>query len=170
MALNTLAKYVPRFAEARCICRAFSTQLPRLYPAAPQAQCTPYSPQLSIPFNNPPAPPSYYDPAHQSQRRADEFGLAKSLANAASQRTQYNKVERYDRMRAQLLDVEKMGRAKDLEKQIHRSWQVGDVYAPHDLSSVEMEKWRKRRPREKDVFDMLGINPLKEYKVCIIHF
>ena len=53
----------------------------------------------------------------------------------------------------------------DLEKQIHRKWEVGNVYAPHDLSSVEMEKWRKRRPREKDAFDMLGINPLHEYKV-----
>ncbi len=69
-------------------------------------------------------------------------------------------------MRAQLKDVEKMGRAKDLERQIHRKWQFGDVYAPHDLSSVEMEKWRKRRPREKDAFDVLGINPLNEYKVC----
>lgn len=45
-------------------------------------------------------------------------------------------------------------------------WQVGDVYAPHDLSAVEAGKWRKRKSSQRDVFDILGINPLEEYKVC----
>ena len=69
-------------------------------------------------------------------------------------------------MRQGLVDVQKNNRALDLERQIHRKWKAGDVYAPHDLSSIEMDKWRKRRPRERDVFDQLGINPLHEYKVC----
>lgn len=43
-------------------------------------------------------------------------------------------------------------------------WKVGDVYAPHDLSAVEATKWRKRKSSERDVFDVLGINPLEEYK------
>ncbi|KAK6607652.1 ribosomal protein S18 [Botrytis cinerea] len=31
-----------------------------------------------------------------------------------------------------------------LTKQIHRRWRAGDVYAPHDLSGIEMAKWKKR--------------------------
>ena len=67
-----------------------------------------------------------------------------------------------------LNDVTKVNRAKDLERQMPRmsKWQVGDVYAPHDLSAVEAAKWRKRKSSARDVFDILGINPLEEYKVC----
>ena len=64
--------------------------------------------------------------------------------------------------------MEKEGRARDLERMKTRVWKAGDVYAPHDLSGVEMEKWRKKKAGDKDVFDMLGINPLREWKVC--HF
>ena len=63
----------------------------------------------------------------------------------------------------------KARRVLDLERQIHRKWKAGDVYAPHDLSPVEQMKWQKRRPRETDAFDELGINPLHEYKVCLYH-
>ena len=64
-----------------------------------------------------------------------------------------------------MAELEKVGRGKDLEKLMIRKWKPGDVYAPHDLSPVEMEKWRKRKAGDRDVFDMLGINPLAEYKV-----
>jgi small subunit ribosomal protein S18 len=50
-----------------------------------------------------------------------------------------------------------------------RKWKDGDVYAPHDLSGVEMSKWSKGQPKgrpKKDVFDMLKINPLNHYWVC----
>lgn len=61
----------------------------------------------------------------------------------------------------------------DLERQVHRRWRVGDVYAPHDLTGVEMAKWKKLRRRGKgmggrgrvDVVDQLGINPIHHYKV-----
>lgn len=60
-----------------------------------------------------------------------------------------------------------------------RRWKVGDVYAPHDLGSVEMGKWKGRgggrrmgkaigggRGREwGDVVDVLGVRPVVEYKV-----
>lgn len=62
--------------------------------------------------------------------------------------------------------MERQQRINDLEKQQTRKWKEGDVYAPHDLSPVEMEKWRRRRKGERDVFDMLGMNPIDEYKVC----
>jgi len=52
-----------------------------------------------------------------------------------------------------------------LLNQLPRKYQVGDVYAPHDLSPKEAIKWKaiKRRP-ERDVFDMLGKDPRKHYK------
>ena len=68
-----------------------------------------------------------------------------------------------------------------IENQMTRIWHTGDVYAPHDLSSVEMVKARlarmparsrgrnagalnSRRKGSKDVVDALGINPVAEYK------
>ncbi|THW80844.1 ribosomal protein S18 [Aureobasidium pullulans] len=54
----------------------------------------------------------------------------------------------------------------EYERQMTRKWKDGDVYAPHDLSGVEMSKWSKGQPKgrpKKDVFDMLKINPLNHY-------
>lgn len=46
-----------------------------------------------------------------------------------------------------------------------RRWQVGEVYAPHDLSPVEMAKWGRSKTQRKDVVDILGVNPLDMYRV-----
>jgi len=57
---------------------------------------------------------------------------------------------------------------KGLEMQQIRRWNVGDVYAPHDLSGVEQSKWKrlKQSPRPKwDVLDQLNLNPMDHYKV-----
>lgn len=61
--------------------------------------------------------------------------------------------------------LEKLSRAAEFEKYQLRNWREGDVYSPHDLSSVEMVKWRQRQKTNSDAFDALGINPLYEYKV-----
>ena len=61
--------------------------------------------------------------------------------------------------------AEKMRRNKSLEALQYRRWKQGDVYAPHDLSPAEMKKWRQRSRRAVDVFDVLAINPINEYKV-----
>ena len=65
----------------------------------------------------------------------------------------------------------------ELERQQTRRWKVGDVYAPHDLSSVEMQKWKwpiklgsvlegkGKRRKWGDTFDVLGVDPVGEYKV-----
>jgi hypothetical protein len=40
------------------------------------------------------------------------------------------------------------------------------VYAPHDLSGSEQKKWKfGRKKPQQDAFDVLGINPVLEYKV-----
>lgn len=65
-------------------------------------------------------------------------------------------------------DLQRAVDRKDLERQLVRRWKAGDVYAPHDISGVEMSKWRqterKAKPK-KDVFDHLKINPIDHYKV-----
>jgi hypothetical protein len=65
---------------------------------------------------------------------------------------------------------------KDWEQQMTRKFKEGDVYAPHDLSAAEARKWKaKKNPvvaalnvkgKKADAFDLLKLNPLKEYKVC----
>lgn len=68
----------------------------------------------------------------------------------------------------QIRNVARGADRKALEQQQTRRWLIGDVYAPHDLSGVEMSKWRrvkqKARPRY-DVIDQLNINPTDHYKV-----
>lgn len=51
------------------------------------------------------------------------------------------------------------------QRQIFRRWQPGDVYAPHDLSGVEQKKWKYgKKKTQEDAFDILGVNPVLEYK------
>ncbi|KAK1991274.1 ribosomal protein S18 [Colletotrichum falcatum] len=52
----------------------------------------------------------------------------------------------------------------DFVKQMPRRWRAGEVYAPHDLSPVEMDKWRKGKRPNIDVVDLLNINPLDHYR------
>jgi small subunit ribosomal protein S18 len=57
-------------------------------------------------------------------------------------------------------------RVAQFQRQIYRKWQPGDVYAPHDLSGTEQKKWKYGRKKpQQDAFDVLGINPVNEYKV-----
>ncbi|KAF1357889.1 ribosomal protein S18 [Lizonia empirigonia] len=56
-------------------------------------------------------------------------------------------------------------RRSQFQRQIYRKWQPGDVYSPHDLSGAEQKKWKNGRKKPaSDAFDVLGINPINEYK------
>ncbi|TVY45741.1 37S ribosomal protein rsm18, mitochondrial, partial [Lachnellula subtilissima] len=61
-------------------------------------------------------------------------------------------------------DVKDSERASKFTKLITRRWKTGDVYAPHDLSEVEMTKWKRRSYPTHDVFDILDMNPLDHYR------
>jgi hypothetical protein len=64
------------------------------------------------------------------------------------------------------LQVEESAQRLAFQKQIHRRWHPGDVYAPHDLSGAEQYKWKtSRKTPQNDAFDALGVNPVNEYKV-----
>jgi hypothetical protein len=67
--------------------------------------------------------------------------------------------------RAHIKDVRTGEITESYVRQMPRRWKVGDVYAPRDLSPAEMMKWRKGRAPNKDVVDMLGFNPLDNYRV-----
>lgn len=67
-----------------------------------------------------------------------------------------------------LEDQKAQGESRALEKFQTRDWKAGDVYAPHDLSPVEMRKWGKRKSPSRDAFDALDLNPLDLYKVWIM--
>lgn len=60
--------------------------------------------------------------------------------------------------------------AKAMEKNFSRDWNVGDVYAPHDLSAAEARKWKKRKAPTTDAFDFLSLNPLDLYKASMSRF
>lgn len=55
---------------------------------------------------------------------------------------------------------------ENLARQSTRNWKPGDIYAPHDLSSQEMVKWKQPKQPTRDIIDMLGLNPLDHYRVC----
>ena len=79
-------------------------------------------------------------------------------SEARRQRITERKKSTLDRMRAKKL-------SEDFSRQMTRRWKAGDVYAPHDLSPEEMVKWKQSQRPTKDVLDMLGLNPLDEYRV-----
>ena len=53
-----------------------------------------------------------------------------------------------------------------MQRNQFRNWQFGDVYTYKDLTPGEQFKWKQRVKPTKDVFDILNINPLSEWKVC----
>lgn len=70
------------------------------------------------------------------------------------------------RKRTMLESLREKKVSDDYVKQMPRRWRTGEVYAPHDLSPLEMEKWRRQKTVTVDVVDLLGINPLDHYRVC----
>ncbi|KAJ0307148.1 hypothetical protein COL5a_003159 [Colletotrichum fioriniae] len=68
------------------------------------------------------------------------------------------------RKRTMLESLREKKVSDDYVKQMPRRWRTGEVYAPHDLSPLEMEKWRRQKTVTVDVVDLLGINPLDHYR------
>lgn len=64
-----------------------------------------------------------------------------------------------------LEDSQAQNESKPLERYQTRDFKAGDVYAPHDLSLVQMKKWGRRKSPGSDAFDALNLNPLDMYKV-----
>ncbi|KAL9621860.1 MAG: hypothetical protein Q9160_003681 [Pyrenula sp. 1 TL-2023] len=56
-------------------------------------------------------------------------------------------------------------RSKAIDKLQYRKWTTGDVYAPHDLTSIEQKKWSRSQRPSVDAFDVLSMDPLEQYTV-----
>ena len=67
-------------------------------------------------------------------------------------------------------ELDRRNLATAIAKQNTRRWKAGDVYAPHDLSGIEMRKWRTPRPVMMDAFKALDLDPRQEYKVRYLPF
>lgn len=64
-----------------------------------------------------------------------------------------------------LTHLEALSQRQAVSKRLPRRWQPGQVYAPHDLSSVEASKHGiMRRTPPRDVFDLAAVNPIHHYK------
>lgn len=133
-------------------------------------------PAFDFPNRPPPPPASSTSKLLSLDRRHGPFsrGAAPRRAGDAAERL----IDRYrDRAetagRRKQAQIDLMYKSKDSQdylRQMPRRFEAGDVYSPHDLSSVEMAKWRRRRgPRNYDVIDTLGIRPLDMYKVSNVH-
>lgn len=140
-------------------------------PSPPSPSSPPHSrirrPSFSTHPHSPPGPASTLRkplPQGNSTSNARVLNLISRSAGRRAQQ-QPSAAERYQNT-VQELKNHKL--ASDLTKQISRRWKAGDVYAPHDLSPVEMQKWKQRGRPERDVVDVLKLDVLGEYKVCIL--
>ncbi|KAJ6140414.1 hypothetical protein N7470_010419 [Penicillium chermesinum] len=77
--------------------------------------------------------------------------------------TDKRKVAKPNRLRF-LEDQKAQNESRALEKFQTRNWQSGDIYAPRDLSPVEMKKRGRRQSPSRDAFDALNLDPLSLYK------
>ncbi|KAL3963354.1 hypothetical protein ACCO45_000358 [Purpureocillium lilacinum] len=103
----------------------------------------------------------------QQQQHQHQHQHASQRGDAASRLLSRYKNRAETALRAKQAQLELLRNQKnsnDYLKQMPRRWDAGDVYSPHDLSPVEMQKWRKRSQRGGDVVDALGIRPLDMYK------
>lgn len=173
------------------LCRAFSSTPCR---AAPPREAHPAQPHHTQPRSSPSAPSSssssspsstssllsinstdrYKRPGghqqqqQQQQQHQHQHQHASQRGDAASRLLSRYKNRAETALRAKQAQLELLRNQKnsnDYLKQMPRRWDAGDVYSPHDLSPVEMQKWRKRSQRSGDVVDALGIRPLDMYKV-----
>ncbi|KAF4586083.1 Ribosomal protein S18 [Ophiocordyceps camponoti-floridani] len=60
--------------------------------------------------------------------------------------------------------ISKRQQADNLLRRMPRRFELGDLYSPHDLSPVEMFKYRNRTKRTFDVVDALRLRPRDLYK------
>ncbi|KAH0492256.1 hypothetical protein TgHK011_007217 [Trichoderma gracile] len=110
---------------------------------------------------------SYYNKYRSNQQQQGQQGQQSNPGDAANSMLTRLKRDGQATLRSKQAQIEQLRNQKnsaDYLRQMPRRWEAGDVYSPHDMSPVEMQKWRKRSPRKADVVDALGIRPLDMYK------
>ncbi|KAL8999779.1 MAG: hypothetical protein Q9169_001452 [Polycauliona sp. 2 TL-2023] len=115
-----------------------------------------------------PQNPSTPSPQQQSQPPKPVRNLQDLIGSIG--RDSANQTRAASARRSALAETEASYRATDLERHLYRRFKPGDIYAPHDLSPIEQQKWRQRTSstgntavgrgithsqNRKDVFDVL---------------
>lgn len=112
-----------------------------------------------------PARPDAHTPTRTSNQRIGNLVSASLARRARQAQNQLGGRKPGQPSLNTMQELENAKKASDLSRQITRRWRAGDVYAPHDLSAQEMDKWRKRSEPKHDIFDVLDFKPLENYKV-----
>ncbi|KAL8786663.1 MAG: hypothetical protein Q9195_008117 [Heterodermia aff. obscurata] len=120
-----------------------------------------FSSRSSSPSRRPP-PRDFNSPSTSSRKDSSRNDLIHSMGKELFEARQTSTA--LAALEITEAELDRRNLAAAIAKQNTRKWKAGDVYAPHDLSSVEMEKWRKKRPINADVFEALDLDPRKEYK------
>ncbi|KAL8805071.1 MAG: hypothetical protein Q9182_002161 [Xanthomendoza sp. 2 TL-2023] len=175
MASHTLPRPILRLPFRTHHIRPFSNTPPH---HLPEPQSTNLPPSSSISLTKPPPKDSPQAPSRTDPLRT----LVASISRDSAAQTRNTTARR-----TALAETTAAYRATDLERHIHRRFRPGDIYAPHDLSPIEQEKWRRRsnnnnnnnnkasasgslasnennNKKKRDVFNILGIHPVDEYK------
>ena len=171
---STFRRSLSMIAEMRCICRSFSTQGVSLRAEArshtsksiakhnlrgQMLNSSDYSPSAALLSKLEDPNASTMPPTLKPLK--DRHRLVQNYASLEEGPRRGTKKDRSEMLSA----LDKSRRIKELEKFKMRRWKAGDVYAPHDLGPEEMMKWKQRSRPTKDVFDIMAVNPLDEYRV-----
>ena len=171
---STFHRSLSMIAEARCICRSFSTQgVSFRAQARSQTSKSIAKHNLRGQMLN----SSDHSPSAALRSKLEESDASTTPSTLRPDRDKHRLLKTYayaepgSRLYAKkdhteiLNELDKSRRVKELEKMKTRRWKIGDVYAPHDLGPEETMKWRQKSKPSRDVFDILAINPLNEYMV-----
>lgn len=93
-------------------------------------------------------------------------GSGSGLDSGSRQDLRFRALEQYTNLGRQ--EVEAQQRAATSEaylRYMNRRFEPGDVYTPRDLEPQHMSKWRQYGKAQGDVVDLLGFNPIDNYKV-----
>ncbi|KAL2133743.1 hypothetical protein VTI74DRAFT_1823 [Chaetomium olivicolor] len=102
--------------------------------------------------------------ANPNEALADILSEGMERGGPLSAAEQREVLEQQHRPTVALRDLQSSATTDNYLRQMPRRWKTGEVYAPRDLSPTEMAKWRKAKPPTRDIIDMLGFNPLDNYK------
>ncbi|OTA04444.1 hypothetical protein A9Z42_0050330 [Trichoderma parareesei] len=89
--------------------------------------------------------------SNQQQNQQQQQGNPGDAANLMMTRLKRDGYATLRNKQAQIEQLRNQKNSADYLRQMPRRWEAGDVYSPHDMSPVEMQKWRKRSPRKADV-------------------
>ena len=130
----------------------------------------PFPSQKSPPAPELTPPPLVKDHADPSSKISDMFAKQRpsqtgDLRNLVETSNAFSKNR--ERRDVTQKDLAATHQTDSYVQQMTRRWKKGDVYAPKDLSPVEMRRWKGFLTPQVDIVDVMGFNPVDNYRVCL---